>query len=248
MFDTWRRPRIEPGLLFQRLVERDRIFMDLSDRVAEVEQRQETRRMPGRAGGQLLALDEDAVGPALPGEMIERRDADHAPANDHSPRVRSHSHPLDLRRLLIGRSLTSPLVLAYDASQINGGTPIMKRLASSRLSCLVIIGAAHADCLKGNSGIPPGANTTDPSAPFYIDTTGLDFRTSPPTRDPKNPNYPPATELPDGTLPQAAPKAISSSVRPTSRRRSLPPRTACRRARFTPSPCRRTTARSSTPA
>ena len=91
---------VEAGLLFQRAVERDRIFMDLSDRVAEVEQRQETRRMPGRAGSQLPALNEDAVGPALPGEMVERRDADHAPANDQSPRVRSHSHPLDLRRLL----------------------------------------------------------------------------------------------------------------------------------------------------
>ncbi len=55
--------------------------------------------------------------------------------------------------------------------------------------------------MKGNAGIPPGANTTDPSAPFYIDTSGLDFKTLPPTRDPKNPNYPQATELPDGTLP-----------------------------------------------
>ena len=69
------------------------------------------------------------------------------------------------------------------------------------LSCLMIAGAAHADCMKGNAGIPPGANTTDPSAPFYIDTSGLDFKTLPPTRDPKNPNYPSATELPDGTLP-----------------------------------------------
>ena len=69
------------------------------------------------------------------------------------------------------------------------------------LSCLMIAGAAHADCLKGNAGLPPGANTTDPSAPFYIDTTGLDFKTLPPTRDPRNPNYPQATELPDGTLP-----------------------------------------------
>jgi hypothetical protein len=61
------------------------------------------------------------------------------------------------------------------------------------LSCLMIVGAAHADCPKGNAGIPPGANTTDPSAPFYIDTSGLDLTTLPPTRDPKNPNYPRAT-------------------------------------------------------
>jgi Putative esterase len=68
-------------------------------------------------------------------------------------------------------------------------------------SCLMIAGAAHADCMKGNAGVPPGANTTNPSAPFYIDTSGLDLTTQPPTRDPKNSNYPPATELPDGTLP-----------------------------------------------
>ena len=71
------------------------------------------------------------------------------------------------------------------------------------LSCLLTGGAAHADCLKGNGGVPPGANTTDASAPFYIDTTGLDFKTLPPTRDPKNANYPAATELPDGTLPES---------------------------------------------
>lgn len=71
------------------------------------------------------------------------------------------------------------------------------------LSCLLTGGAAHADCLKGNGGVPPGANTTDASAPFYIDTAGLDFKTLPPTRDPKNANYPAATELPDGTLPES---------------------------------------------
>ena len=77
----------------------------------------------------------------------------------------------------------------------------MHVLKVAALSCVAIAGAAHADCLKGNSGIPPGANTTDSSAPFYIDISGLDLKTSPPTRDPKNPNYPSATELPDGTLP-----------------------------------------------
>jgi len=51
------------------------------------------------------------------------------------------------------------------------------------LSCLIIGGAAHADCMKGNAGIPPGANTTDPSAPFYVDISGLDLKTLPPTRD-----------------------------------------------------------------
>src|ERR1700685_4190648 len=65
--------------------------------MAEVEQRQKSCRMPGRTRGQFLALDEHAVGPTLLREMIERRDANHAPANHHCPRVRSHSHPLELR-------------------------------------------------------------------------------------------------------------------------------------------------------
>jgi enterochelin esterase-like enzyme len=52
-----------------------------------------------------------------------------------------------------------------------------------------------------NAGIVSGANTTDPSGLFYVDTSGLDFKTSPPTRDPSNPNYPRATELPDGAVP-----------------------------------------------
>src|SRR5258708_25639113 len=60
-----------------------------------------------------------------------------------------------------------------------------------------------AGCVAQNLGVPPNANSTDKAAPFFIDTTGLDFSTKPPTRDPKNPNYPRATELPDGKLPPA---------------------------------------------
>src|SRR4051794_23456983 len=60
---------------------------------------------------------------------------------------------------------------------------------------------AQTACVTQNMAVPPGANTSDKAAPFFIDTTGLDFKTAPPTRDPSNPNYPPATELPDGTLP-----------------------------------------------
>ncbi|MBV9813048.1 MAG: esterase family protein, partial [Acetobacteraceae bacterium] len=60
---------------------------------------------------------------------------------------------------------------------------------------------AQQACPAANGGVPPGANTSNPSAPFYIDTSGLSFVTSPPTRDPHNPNYVPATELPDGTIP-----------------------------------------------
>ena len=60
---------------------------------------------------------------------------------------------------------------------------------------------AQTPCVTQNMAVPAGANTSDKAAPFFIDTTGLDFKTAPPTRDPSNPNYPSATELPDGTLP-----------------------------------------------
>ncbi len=62
---------------------------------------------------------------------------------------------------------------------------------------------AQPACVTSSAVVPAGANTTDRSQPFFIDTTGLDFKTAPPTRDPSNPNYPRATELPDGTLPPA---------------------------------------------
>lgn len=61
--------------------------------------------------------------------------------------------------------------------------------------------AASAVAQGANATVPPGSNTTNPSAPFYIDLSGLDLQTMPPTRDPANSNYPKATELPDGALP-----------------------------------------------
>jgi len=48
---------------------------------------------------------------------------------------------------------------------------------------------AQAPCVTQNMAVPPGANTSDKAAPFFIDTTGLDFSTMPPTRDPSNPNW-----------------------------------------------------------
>ena len=60
---------------------------------------------------------------------------------------------------------------------------------------------AQSACVAAGASVPAQANTTDSSAPFFIDTSGMDLNTAPPTRNPSNPNYPHATELPDGTLP-----------------------------------------------
>jgi hypothetical protein len=72
-------------------------------------------------------------------------------------------------------------------------------LAGALALSLLLANAAAAQ----TPGLKTGANTQDPAAPFFIDLSGLDFKTSPPTRDPHNPNYPNATELPDGVLPAA---------------------------------------------
>jgi len=75
-------------------------------------------------------------------------------------------------------------------------------LAGALISVVSFTSVAFSQpaCVTQNMAVPPGANT-DKAAPFFIDTTGLDFKTAPPTRDPANPNYPRATELPDGALP-----------------------------------------------
>ena len=73
--------------------------------------------------------------------------------------------------------------------------------AVSLAAAVGVLAAEQAAAPTANAGLLSGANTTDPAAHFYIDTSGLDFRTSPPTRDPLNPQYPRATELPDGEVP-----------------------------------------------
>jgi hypothetical protein len=70
-------------------------------------------------------------------------------------------------------------------------------------ACLIPTAMAQQACVTQNMTVPPSANSTDKTAPFFIDTSGLDFKTTPPTRDPSNPNYPRATELRDGALPPA---------------------------------------------
>ena len=77
------------------------------------------------------------------------------------------------------------------------------------MSKLIAILAGALSCAAGlvpmamaqPTTLPPGANTTDPNAPFFVDLSGLDMRTRPPTRDPLNPRYPLATAIADGQLP-----------------------------------------------
>ncbi len=79
-----------------------------------------------------------------------------------------------------------------------------RRLVAFAALLGIVVGpalAAPVRCAPHGASVPPGANTGHPDAPFFVDTAGLDLRTAPPTRDPHNPAYPPATELSDGRLP-----------------------------------------------
>jgi hypothetical protein len=81
------------------------------------------------------------------------------------------------------------LALAIDGHDI---------LARRREHGLRRLPVGDADDLHLNTTIPPGANTTNPAAPFYMNIQGLDLLTTPPTRSPSDPDYPPAIPSPTG--------------------------------------------------
>lgn len=62
----------------------------------------------------------------------------------------------------------------------------------------VLLAAASAMALASCA-----SNVASPSRASADSTSILDFSTKPPTRDPRSPGYPPATELADGQLPPA---------------------------------------------
>ena len=76
----------ESGLGLQPVVERDRIAEELRDVGVGAELPDEPGRMPGRAGGELGALQQQHVAQAHLAEMIGDRAADDAAADDHDLR------------------------------------------------------------------------------------------------------------------------------------------------------------------
>ena len=73
---------IESGFLLKRLVEPDRIVVDMRRGIAHVEIWQESCRVPGRAGGQFVPLKQQHVLPACLGEMIGDRGTHGTAADD----------------------------------------------------------------------------------------------------------------------------------------------------------------------
>ena len=92
-----------PGFGGQSLVQVDRIFVQLPDRIAHVEERQQPRSVPGRSGGELGTLDQHDIRPFLR-EVIERADAYRAPSDDDDAGMSFH---LSIPRGNSLRSVTS---------------------------------------------------------------------------------------------------------------------------------------------
>ena len=73
----------KPGLGLKPGVKLDRVAQELGDRGGRPELADEARGMPGRAGGQPVALEHDDIRLVVAGQMIGRRTADDAAADHH---------------------------------------------------------------------------------------------------------------------------------------------------------------------
>ena len=116
------------GLRRQPLVQIDRIFVQLADRIAHVEKWQQTGGVPGRTRSQLGALDEDDVRPAFLRQMIEGAHSNHAAADHHDPRMTFHFEPAPLircgqcsRRCATGSSKSDRLMSELDMCAVANG-------------------------------------------------------------------------------------------------------------------------------
>jgi hypothetical protein len=79
--------------LLQLVVETDRIALQCRHVGVGVKRVEAARGMPGRAGGQLRALDEQHVTPAQLGQVVEHAAPDHAAADHRHPHMRLHRSP-----------------------------------------------------------------------------------------------------------------------------------------------------------
>ena len=81
------------GLARERLdllVQPDRVVLQLGDVGVAVDRVHAARGVPGRAGGQLIALEQHDVAPAELGQVVEHAAADDPAADHHHPRLGPH--------------------------------------------------------------------------------------------------------------------------------------------------------------
>jgi hypothetical protein len=93
--------------LLELLVELDGVALERRDVGIGVEGVEAAGGVPGRARGQLRALDQHDVAPAVLGQVIEHAAADHAAADHHHPNVGPHRSRLPVS-LCPGRELAGP--------------------------------------------------------------------------------------------------------------------------------------------
>ncbi|MPL89866.1 hypothetical protein SDC9_35908 [bioreactor metagenome] len=102
--------RVQPGFRLERLIEVDRVLVDMGGGVAHVEERQQAGGVPGRARGELVAFDKHRL-PAGLRQMIGNRHANGATADDQSFDMGFH-----------GRFLRGP-ALSSDSLTLARGVP-----------------------------------------------------------------------------------------------------------------------------
>jgi hypothetical protein len=78
------------GDFFQLLVKAHGVALQHGHVRVAVERMKAARRMPGGAGRELVALEQQHVLPALLGQVVEHRAAHHAAADHHHARTRLH--------------------------------------------------------------------------------------------------------------------------------------------------------------
>ena len=84
-----------PGDLLDLLVDLQRVVLELGDVGVGVERVHAARRMPGGAGGELRALQQDDILPAVPDEVVEDAATHDAATDDGDSDMRFHA--VDLR-------------------------------------------------------------------------------------------------------------------------------------------------------
>ena len=85
-----------PGDFLDLLVDLEGVVLELGDVGVGVERMHAARRMPGGAGGELGALEQDDVLPAVPGEVVEDAATDDSSADDSHSDMRFHASGLRL--------------------------------------------------------------------------------------------------------------------------------------------------------
>ena len=111
------------GDLLDLLVELDRVLLQLRDVRVAVDRVHAARRVPGRARGQLGALDQHHVLPARLGQVVEHARAHHATADHRHLHVRPHTDPrVTQRSKNPGPPRPRPRIVP-SRGQLTGGAP-----------------------------------------------------------------------------------------------------------------------------